>query len=93
MSPTDRVRDPKMFWAFWGLVAASWQYRALKTHNGGTGSETTRAVLHTHTVWGKMAFILGYVAFTAWFPRHILKPLREAVISISGIEESNYAAE
>ena len=77
---------------FWGLIAASWQYRALKTHNGGTGSETTRAVLRTHTTPGKIAFIAGYIAFTAWFPRHILKPVRDAVMSVSGSEDIEHAS-
>lgn len=80
------IRNPKMFWAGWSLVAASWQYYALKTQNGGTGSETTRAVLRTHTTVGKLAFLFGYLAFTSWFPKHILKPVRDAALSVSGLE-------
>lgn len=86
------VRNPKMFWAFWGFVAASWQFYSLRSHNGGTGSETTRAVLRTHTLPGKLAFILGYVAFTSWFPKHILKPVRDAAMVVSGIEPSPEAS-
>lgn len=84
--------NPKMFWAAWGLIAASWQYRALKTHNGGTGSETFRAVFNTNTKTGKLAFLLGYCAFTAWFPKHILKPVKKAALAVSGIEETQHAS-
>jgi hypothetical protein len=83
--------NPKLFWAFWGFVAAVWQYMSLRTHNGGTGSETTRAVLKTNTRAGRWAFILGYIAFTAWFPKHILKPIEKAMIAVSGSEETQHA--
>lgn len=87
------LRNPKMFWAVWGLVAATWQFLSLRKHNGATGSETTRAILKTNTRIGRWAFIVGYLAFTAWFPKHILKPIEKAMIAVSGTEETQYASQ
>lgn len=75
----EQLKNPKLFWAFWGAVAASWQAHAMTNHNGATGSETTRSLWMTHTKPGKVAFIAAYAAFTAWFPLHILKKVESVL--------------
>lgn len=86
---SEVIKNPKMFWLLWGLVAVSWQANALKTNNGGTASETTRAVLHTHTKGGRLAFLGGVAFLVAWFPEHILHPVMEGLSAISGVEDND----
>jgi hypothetical protein len=85
----ELLRNPKVFWALWGLVAASWQINSLKTHNGATGSETTRAWWRVHTKPGKYAFLAafygGSLFFVSWFPDHIIRPAAESISSTSGV--------
>lgn len=85
MNPRELLRNPKVFWVLWGLVAASWQVNSLKTHNGATGSETTRALWRVHTKPGKYAFLVAFYIFVAWFPDHILRPVAESISSSAGV--------
>lgn len=81
MSAPQILRNPKSFWALWGISAAAWQASSLRRHNGATGSETTRAVWRTDTTLGKKAFLTafytGSAAFVLWFPGHIVNKALE----------------
>lgn len=85
----EKLKTPKLFWAGWGTAGAVWQWHCLRTHNGATGSETTRALLKTHTVPGKVVFISGIGVLLVWFPRHILKTIERGIDLVAGLEDDS----
>ncbi len=97
MNAPQILRNPKSFWALWGVSAVAWQASSLRLHNGATGSETTRAVWKTHTPLGKRAFLAvfysGSVAFILWFPGHIVNKVIEGgstfLAELSNVEDND----
>lgn len=79
-----KLKNPKVFWALWGAGAAAWQANSLRSHNGGTWSETTRALSRVETQAGKWLFLIGWGTLNAWFVVHILNKPFEEVMKISG---------
>lgn len=71
-------------WAAWGsliVVGAVLERRALKIEDSNsTFSEVTRWAFRTHTTEGRVAFLLGWGALTAWYVPHILRPSQRTVI-------------
>lgn len=97
MNAPQILKNPKSFWALWGVSAVAWQATSLRFHNGATGSETTRAVWRTDTDWGKKvflsAFYAGSAAFIWWFPIHIVnRAIEEStnlLADISGTKDND----
>jgi hypothetical protein len=70
-------------WAWGGLIAAGLTFEAValkRKVQGDTLSEFTRKVFRTGdpevpgsgTRWGRIAFLVGWVGFAAWYTWHIL---------------------
>ena len=60
--------------AAWGMVVAAGtalECYALLTDHELTLSRTTRALFHTDTRTGRLAYLLGYAAFSAWWIPHV----------------------
>ena len=69
---------PALVWL--GLVGGPIAFDVWAARNDITGdslSECVRAGLHTETPAGKVAFVAGWTALSAWFIPHILRRVNE----------------
>jgi hypothetical protein len=69
-----RSRKPELFWgaAIGSLVVAD--VRAAQRRDDSTLSCVTRQTFKVHTPTGRLLFVGGWIALSAWFLPHILVP-------------------
>lgn len=69
----DTRSEAVLFWGGLTLLGTAYELWAIRNENGDrTLSHFTRAVFHTNTKAGRVAFTLAWGGLGAWFANHIL---------------------